>query len=303
MYITDGSYANTDEAFAEICDFLDRLAAKDPNMHWESGRMNFWRYGIHANKAQESRFFRENVHIWRADAQEIVGLCISEYGENDLFIELLPAYQWLYPDIFDWINTHWAATRTVVEIDVFSEDSQKIRQLEAQGFAFARHFENKRIYDLAQIDLAYSLEAGFTIQAFSDSLNFASRVALVQSAFDNPAYTENRLRKLMSSPDYIADYDLVVVSPDRQYVAYCVGWQERTQEDGGYIEPVGTHAAYRRRGFARAVIQACFGRMRANGIRTVEIASRAEPDVSNYLYDALSPQSKREVHKYVKQVK
>jgi hypothetical protein len=51
---------------------------------------------------------------------------------------------------------------------------------------------------------------------------------------------------------------------------------------------------------ARQVIGACFARMKANGIRIVEIASRAEPAVSNYLYDALSPQIKREVHKYTK---
>jgi hypothetical protein len=34
-----------------------------------------------------------------------------------------------------------------------------------------------------------------------------------------------------------------------------------------------------------------------------EIASRAEPNVSNYLYDTLSPQTKREVHKYAKAVR
>ncbi len=58
--------------------------------------------------------------------------------------------------------------------------------------------------------------------------------------------------------------------------------------------------AYRRRGFASAVIKECFRRMKANGIRTVEIASRAEPDVSNYLYDSLHPRTKREVYKYAK---
>jgi hypothetical protein len=42
--------------------------------------------------------------------------------------------------------------------------------------------------------------------------------------------------------------------------------------------------------------------MQVNGISTVEIASRAEPDVSNYLYDALSPYIKREVHRYAKPV-
>ena len=31
-------------------------------MLWESGRMNYWRYNIHANKEPHDRFFRENVH-------------------------------------------------------------------------------------------------------------------------------------------------------------------------------------------------------------------------------------------------
>jgi len=302
MKITDHDYSNTDEEYHEICAFLNRLSAQDPFMHWESGRMNFWRHGVHANKAREAQFFRDNVHLWRSDAHEIVGLCISEYGKDDIFIEVLPAYRGIYADIFAWINNHWAATRTTIEIDVFSGDTEKIRLLEAQGFSFAYHFENKRTYDLERMDLGYTLEAGFSIQSFSESLDFARRVALVQSAFDNPAYTENNLRGLMASPDYVAAYDLVVVAPDKQQVAYCIGWPEQTADDKGYIEPVGTHAAFRRRGFAKAVIQECFARMRANGIRTVEIASRAEPAVANYLYDALSPQTKREVHKYAKAV-
>ena len=42
--------------------------------------------------------------------------------------------------------------------------------------------------------------------------------------------------------------------------------------------------------------------MKADGIKLVEIASRAEPNVSNFLYDSLGPREKREVHKYVKQI-
>ena len=53
---------------------------------------------------------------------------------------------------------------------------------------------------------------------------------------------------------------------------------------------------------ASAAIKECFRRMKANGIRTVEIASRAEPNISNFLYDSLHPQTKREVHKYARAV-
>jgi ribosomal protein S18 acetylase RimI-like enzyme len=302
MHISDNVYSNTDEEYHEICAFLNHLSTKDPFMHWESGRMNFWRYNVHANKAKDDRFFSDNVHIWRGETHEIVGLCISEYGENDLFVEVFPEYDSIYPDIFRWIDNTWAITRPTVEIDVFSENTARIRILEAWGFTFMRHFENLRTYDLRQRDLSYTLETGFTVQAFSESGDFASRVALVQSAFDNPDYTEANLKGLMASPDYIDEYNLVVVAPNGQHVAYCIGWHETAREHCGYVEPVGTHAAYRRRGFASAVIKECFTRMRANGIHTVEIASRAEPAVANYLYDSLSPQAKREVYKYVKKV-
>lgn len=302
MSINDMVYGNTDEEYQEICEFLNALSTQDPFMLWESGRMNFWRYNVHANKDPHDRFFRDNVHVWWADNQGIIGLCISEYGKNDLFIEVLPEYHAIYPDVFRWIEHTWAVTREAVEIEAFSDDTQKIDRLEAQRFSFLCHFENKRTYDLEQIEFGYHLEEGFIIQAFSESLDYAGRVALVQSAFENPNYTENNLKGLMTSPDYIDEYNLMVISPDKQPVAYCVGWHERAKEHSGYIEPVGTHAAYRQRGFAKAVIRECFARMKANGINTVEIASRAEPAVSNYLYVSLSPQVKREVHKYAKTV-
>ena len=144
---------------------------------------------------------------------------------------------------------------------MFSGDTHKIQRLETEGFFFVCHFENNRIYNLEQIDLGYILEDGFTIQTFSESLDFEGRVALVQSAFGNAGYTENNLKGLMASPDYIDQYNLSVISPDGQQVAYCIGWHERAESNRGYIEPVGTHAAYRQRGFAKAINKECFGRM------------------------------------------
>lgn len=303
MNIIDAAYGNTEQEYQEFCNFLDTLSTQDPNMLWESGRMNFWRSSIHAGKDPQDRFFRDNAHVWRSDKREIVGVCISEYGENDMFIQVLPEYHEIYPDIFRWINDTWAVNREIIEIDIFGDDGKKISWLEKFGFTFQRHYENNRSYDLDEIDLKYQLEKGFSIQRFSERHDYAGRVALVQSAFNRPSYSEKKLKGLMASPDYIDEYNLIVVSPDGQPVAYCMGWHERTNKNNGYIEPVGTHAEYRRRGFAKAVIRECFIRMKANGIKVVEIASRAEPDVANYLYESLSPRDRREIHRYSKKVK
>ena len=98
MGVYDVAYNNTDEEYQEICGFLDALSTQDPFMHWESGRMNFWRYNVHANKDPHDQFFRDNVHLWRSGGR-LVGLAISEYGRNDMFIELCPEYRVLFPEI------------------------------------------------------------------------------------------------------------------------------------------------------------------------------------------------------------
>lgn len=42
MRIIDKAYVNTEEEeYQEICNFLNTLSRQDPNMLWESGRMNF----------------------------------------------------------------------------------------------------------------------------------------------------------------------------------------------------------------------------------------------------------------------
>lgn len=300
MNIIDSAYRNSEEEYRAICDFLDRLSSQNQFTLWESGRMNYWRYTIHAKRDPDDRFFQDNVHLWRSETVGIVGLCISEYGKNDLFIEVLPEYHEIYPKIFRWIEDVWAHGRDMIEVDVFEADKPKIGQLRTHGFSFQRHSENKRTYDLDVIDLDYRLEDGFLVQAFSEVNDYAGRVALVQNAFDNPHYTEENLKGLLATPDYIDEYHLMAVSPDGQPVAYCVGWHESGDDRRGTIEPVGTHTGYRRRGFATALIRECFARLKANGIKTVEIASLAEPDVANYLYDCLLPTTKKEVHRYQK---
>jgi len=264
--------------------------------------MGFCRHSLHAGEDPGGAFFGENAHLWRDEDEGIVALCISEYGKSDLFIEVSPSYREIYPEIFRWIEEVWAADRTEIEVDVFREDADKIRRLEENGFRFLRHFENKRTYELETVPLRYALDEGFTIRTFTEHPDMAGRVALVRNAFDNPDYGEERLKGLMSSPDYRSEYDLMVVSPEGQPVAYCVGWHERARVGHGFVEPVGTHADFRRRGFAQAVVRECFARMKARGIRSVEIASRAEPAVANFLYDSLVPASKREVRKYGKPV-
>lgn len=302
MKVKQHSYDNTDKQYFEIINFLTELGKIDDNTMFESGRMNFWRHSVHGRKAKDDIFFKQNVMVFK-DNDKIVGVCISEYGRNDIFLEVHPDYISIYNNMFEWVENSWAKDKEEVEIDVFSNDSQKIEVLIEHGYTFKEHTENLRYYDMDKADFDYELKEGYKIQAFYENMNYESRVEVVKSAFDNTEYSAENLKSIHSSPDYKKHLDLCVVSPDGQIAAYCIGWHDNKDKTLGYIEPVGTHKDFRRMGFASAINKECFKRLKADGIKTVTIASKAEPNVSNYLYNSLKPVLKKKVMKYSKQLK
>ena len=299
MNVKRTEYNNSDKQYSEIMNFLSEVEKTDSELFWDTGRMIFWRHAIHGKKNEGDVFFAENVKLWVENGR-VIGLCISEYGRDDMFVIVLPSHTEIYDDMFDWIESTWGKDKECIEMDVSENDADKIKLLEKHGYQLKMHYENLRTYDMKTIDLSYKLEDGFTIQAFYENMNFESRVEVVKSAFENNQYSKENLLGLHSSEDYVKDLDLCVVSPKGQIAAYCIGWKDKNSEHSGYIEPVGTHKDFRKRGFASAIIKECFARMKAMGMDTVVVASRAEPNISNFLYDSLKPIAIKRILKYTK---
>lgn len=229
-----------------------------------------------------------------------MGLFISEYGKDDFFIVVHPDFQALFPDVLRWGLENWARGKTKISTSVFTFGRQKIEQLMASGFYEDGHEENVRTYMLRDYDFAYTVKPEFQLLRFSDYGNYESRVKLVHNAFNNPSYSEVRLRSLQSSPTYQADLDLVIVNPQGESVAYCMGWIEEFDPAAGYIEPMGVHSDYRRLGLGTALAKECFKRLAHLGVERATIASHAEPDISNLLYDSLNPASVKRAYRYSK---
>ena len=297
MKITDCPFTNSDAEYTLIKAFLLELETyPDIDNNWDPGRMDWWRYNYHAEK--EVDFFQTNAHYWKTETDQVVGLFISEYGGDDFFLLVHPRYSDLFSEILQWGLEFWARKKSTISTAVYSYGQQKIEQLTAAGFYEDGHEENVRIYALRHYDFTYDLKPKFTLLSFSDYGNYASRVRLVQNAFDNPAYSEARLRSLHSSPSYQPELDLVIVNSQGESVAYCMGWVEEINPKSGYIEPMGVHADYRRMGFGTALAKECFRRLADLGVERAWIASHAEPDISNFLYESLKPVSIKRSYKY-----
>ena len=77
-----------------------------------------------------------------------------------------------------------------------------------------------------------------------------------------------------------------------------MGWLEEKEHTLGYIEPMGIHSDYRRRGIGKALAKECFKRLGKLGVEQATIASLAEPNISNFLYESLGPTSIKQAYRY-----
>ena len=99
------------------------------------------------------------------------------------------------------------------------------------------------------------------------------------------------------NPIYHAETDLCVIAPDGTFVSGCEALID-TQNLEADIERVCTHSDYRRRGFARVVIQECLYRLRDMGIKKAYITGYSEGAIA--LYSSLGAEKRTEsfVYKY-----
>ena len=297
MQITDCSFTNGDAEYARIKELLLEIETHpDVDNNWDPARLDWWRYGIHAENGAE--FFRENAHYWQTATDRVVGLFVSEYGRDDFFIVVHPAFFSLVPEILQWGVETWAPGKPKISTSVYTYGRQKIEQLLAAGFYEDGHEANVRTYLLQGYDFSYDLPPDLTLLTFPEYGNYASRIKLVHNAFGNLAYTEARLRSLQSSPTYRPELDLVVVNSQGESVAYCMGWVEEFDPRAGYIEPMGVHTDYRHRGLGTALARECFKRLAGLGVERATIASHAEPNVANLLYDSLGPARIKRAYRY-----
>jgi ribosomal protein S18 acetylase RimI-like enzyme len=133
------------------------------------------------------------------------------------------------------------------------------------------------------------LAPGFTIVDMATHPDYRRQRLLRDEAFGNrPAATEEEVQRELrfynyahTGPIYHPACDLCVMAPDGQLVAGCEALIDAWNAAAD-IERVCTHSAFRRRGFARAVIQECLARLRAMGLRRAYITGYSPAALALY---------------------
>jgi ribosomal protein S18 acetylase RimI-like enzyme len=121
---------------------------------------------------------------------------------------------------------------------------------------------------------AIELQNGYTVRSITDR-DLAERVAVHCAAWAPSNFNEARYRRVRTAPLYREDLDIVAVAPDGTFRSCCIAWVDEDTASAE-IEPVGTHAEYRRLGLASAVCAFAVARLAELGVSEVTIQPRGD---------------------------
>ncbi|WP_117211458.1 GNAT family N-acetyltransferase [Allorhizocola rhizosphaerae] len=241
----------------------------------QAGRCGYDHIGELPHRIYENLRGRGAVQMF-LDRDSIVGLAICGRSGDAFDVFTAPALR----------GTRFeeqmiaAVPSEFVLTDAWDCDSARIELLGRLGFERFRVWDDVRELSLTEPVAAI---AGVRGARFDD----AERLAEAHnSAFGDDWTGERYLNEVMRKPGYDPAREIVVEAPDGRIAAFAVMWLDERNRTG-HFEPVGTHADFRRRGHARAVMLHAMHLMREAGMTLVTVNHNAENVAALQLYESL----------------
>jgi len=113
------------------------------------------------------------------------------------------------------------------------------------------------------------LPEGFSIRSVAGE-HEADALGVVHSSAFNSNWPQGEYLRVMRSPAFEIDHELVVLAPDGQLVSFLVYWIDPISKCG-LFEPVGCHRDFQRRGLTRALMTEGMRRMVLEGMVTAMV--------------------------------
>jgi mycothiol synthase len=187
--------------------------------------------------------------------------------------------------------------RAEVEAEVMGWAGARFRKASAERrrpaffFTSAREFDGRRISLLARhgftpdeshcVYMRHPLEGfipepelpeGFALRHLAGAHELAEYTSAHRNAFWMENFTEEWHRRVLETPFYVPELNLVVTAPGGTFAAFCFSWIEpRAGAPGGdragYVQTLGTRPRFRNLGLGRALLLETLRRFRALGAR------------------------------------
>jgi GNAT superfamily N-acetyltransferase len=281
MTIHDRAYEPSD--FLLVRDFLKHnyYAFGSPT-NWGMERWNWGRYHpmvFAGDRAGHIRHFEDSVRLWFDAKGRMLAVLNTEnpMPNGEAWIQRHPDADPVLDRILAYAETALAdPVSGILSLDVYDHDLALRQAAGRRGYQADDHVNWWSAIPI-EAERALRLPAGYRIQSMADpDHDLGKRCSAMGRGFNHADPVEwstpEEYRLVQTAPDYQAENDLVVQSPDGDYVSLCLVWYDGHNRIG-FFEPVCTVPEYRRMGLGRAVIQAGLNRLYRLGARLAYVGS------------------------------
>jgi ribosomal protein S18 acetylase RimI-like enzyme len=232
---------------------------------------------------QRFQHVRREAH-WRTQLWEDGGDVVAygwllEDGVLDFCVH--PRRPELLDEVLDWADAR--------ETSALDSDADAVAALGRRGYRRTSDDEPFFLHLARELGDVPAVEEpeGTTLRSVGED-DVEERVTAHRSAFHPSSVTVESYRNVMRAWPYRQDLDCVAVTADGRVAAYCLAWLDEDNRVGE-LEPVGTHADFRRRGLARAVSAFALRRLHEAGARLAVVHARGDPayPAPKLLYESL----------------
>ena len=172
--------------------------------------------------------------------------------------------------------------KRVLSTSVAVSDQERIAWLKKLGY----HVQSSnRVVTLRPLDTPLpvpALPADFQIRSVAGE-NEAGLVAEVHNGSFGSSWSSEEYLKVMRTPGFSIEHELVVVAPDGHFAAFLIYWLDPISKSG-LFEPVGCHEDFQRRGLAKALMYEAMKRMVDAGMEKAIVGHNSDNVAARNLY-------------------
>lgn len=275
---------------------IESYGKYDKPLNWLIGRLDNWRFAAFTVQIREDpRFYQKNAHLWRRDDNDLIGFFISENGKEYFEIQVHPDYRSIEKEMLQWVASEWSKDKKQIITNIYACDTRRVKLLEECKFNSQGVVGIDYRYDTSKYVRNIDLGNDFRVEAFSESYDYEHRIETERLTFEKDFLNREWFETKALAPGYSADWDLAIVTPGGQVVAFCLAWLDEENRIAE-IDPVGTHPDHRKKGFSKVLLTECFIRLSQHGITKAQIIGYSEP--AKKLYSSLMPVEEYELLEY-----
>ncbi len=248
----------------------------------------------------------ENIRLWVDGTGRLLAWGLLEISHVSLdFVYLPETESELLPQILAWADKRSREHPEIVPVgtpedgqcwfvNVFSDQVDRIRILEAAGFACQAdvgEYSWSKVFMQRPADLPvkdYRIPEGFVIRPLAGESELETYVQLHQATFRSTVMNVAWRRRILHHPAYVPELDLVVAAPNGRLGAFCICWLDSNgTEKFGQVEPLGCHPDFRGYALGRLALAEGLRRLQAHAASQVFVETDSWRNTAFQLYESL----------------